>query len=379
MSYKLVALGDVCTVKRGTTITQKSATHGEIPVVAGGLKPTYFHNVSNRDGNVITISGSGANAGFVNYWNQPIFASDCSTVQTKRDDFSINYAYYFLLSKQDYIYKNLRSGAAQPHVYGKDIANLEIPMLPLATQEKIVTRLDAIFNEIDKAIALTEVNLNNVETLFHRHTNYIFLELKKIYSVVKIDDICSSVEYGTSSKSQKIGAAPVLRMGNIIDGELDYSDLVFTDDVQEIAKYKLCDGDVLFNRTNSPLHVGKSAVFRGENIALFAGYLIKINYFKEKVLPDFLCYYLNSKDVRDYGYSVMSVSVNQANINGSKLKNYPFTLPPINEQRLAVEKIDNMKNYCNSLKKEFKLKINSLNILKNAILQQAFNGDLVKD
>ena len=123
MSSKNVALGEVCIVKRGTTITQKEAIEGEIPVVAGGLKPTYYHNQANRLGNTITISGSGANAGFVNFWNQPIFASDCSTVEVINNKLDITYVYYFLLSKQQYIYNELRSGAAQPHVYGKDIAS----------------------------------------------------------------------------------------------------------------------------------------------------------------------------------------------------------------------------------------------------------------
>ena len=156
MSYLILKIGDICEVKRGTTITQKNSIEGNVPVVAGGIKPTYFHNTSNRSGKTITISGSGANAGFINFWNIPIFASDCSTVQVFRDDVSIYYIYYFLLSKQEFIYKELRSGMAQPHVYGKDIANIEVVIPPLSTQHKIVEKLDTIFAEIDKATAAVE-------------------------------------------------------------------------------------------------------------------------------------------------------------------------------------------------------------------------------
>ena len=80
---KFVKLGDACLVRRGTTITRKQTNKGNIPVIAGGKKATYFHNKHNRESNTITISGSGASAGLVNYWQIPIFASDCSTVELK--------------------------------------------------------------------------------------------------------------------------------------------------------------------------------------------------------------------------------------------------------------------------------------------------------
>ncbi len=90
-------LGKVCDVVRGTTITQKDTTHGVVPVVAGGLQPTYFHTTSNRPSDTITISGSGANAGYVNFYDIPIFASDCSTVRPKdASQLNVRFVYYFL-------------------------------------------------------------------------------------------------------------------------------------------------------------------------------------------------------------------------------------------------------------------------------------------
>ena len=74
-------LGDVAEIKRGTSITKKDVTDGEIPVIAGGRTPAYFHNFSNREGQTIVIAGSGAYAGFVSWWEQPIFVSDAFTVK----------------------------------------------------------------------------------------------------------------------------------------------------------------------------------------------------------------------------------------------------------------------------------------------------------
>ena len=68
-------LGEVCSFNRGKTITAKDTCEGDVPVIAGGQTPSYYHNVSNRTGESITVAGSGAYAGFVSYWNQPIFVS----------------------------------------------------------------------------------------------------------------------------------------------------------------------------------------------------------------------------------------------------------------------------------------------------------------
>ena len=181
-------------------------------------------------------------------------------------------------------------GYARHYRFLKEL-NLNVPPLPI--QQKVVTKLDAIFAEIDKAKAAAEANAKNAEALISSQISKLFNELKDEIGYVKLGDICSSVEYGSSSKSEAEGKVPVLRMGNILNGKLDYSDLVFTNNEDEIKKYQLSNGDVLFNRTNSPLHVGKSAAFYSTTKTIFAGYLIRINYDKKKVIPEFLTYYLN--------------------------------------------------------------------------------------
>ncbi|MDJ0676422.1 MAG: restriction endonuclease subunit S [Calothrix sp. MO_167.B42] len=156
----------------------------------------------------------------------------------------------------------------------------------------------------------------------------------------KLRDVCQKVEYGSSAKSKPEGKIPVLRMGNIQNGVIDWNDLVYTIDQEEIDKYLLKYNDILFNRTNSAEHVGKTAIYKGERPAIFAGYLIRIHRKEDLIDADFLNYYLNSNTVREYGKSVMSRSVNQANINGTKLKEYPIILPPLPEQKRIVAILD---------------------------------------
>ena len=129
---------------------------------------------------------------------------------------------------------------------------------------------------------------------------------------------------------------PVLRMGNLQGGKIDWNDLVYTADEREIAKYALRSGDVLFNRTNTIDLVGKTSIYRGEQPAIFAGYLIRINAKKDLLDSHFLNYTLNTELAKKYSFKVLSVAVGQANINGQKLKTYPIPLPPTTAEQSAI-------------------------------------------
>ncbi len=140
---KRVRLGDCCTFQRGSTITAKEAIAGDVPVIAGGQKPAYYHNVANREGESITVAGSGAYAGFVAYWNQPIYVSDAFTIAPKDGCCSYKYLYYFLKANQERIH-NTKKGSGVPHVHPSSIANLLIPLPPLPIQQTIVSYLDKL-------------------------------------------------------------------------------------------------------------------------------------------------------------------------------------------------------------------------------------------
>ena len=140
--WPMVELGTVCEVRKGTAITRKQVVAGSIPVIAGGQSPSTYHNEANRTGETITISASGAYAGFVSYFNEPIFASDCSTIKPKDDKVISRFVFYALRSKQSDIY-GLQVGMAQPHVYPKDVALVGIPLPPLEVQRKIVSEIDS--------------------------------------------------------------------------------------------------------------------------------------------------------------------------------------------------------------------------------------------
>ena len=117
-------LGEVAEFKRGKTITKKDAIEGNVPVVAGGLEPAYYCDKSNTTNRVITISGSGANAGYTRLYFEKVWASDCSFADTSTTDY-LHFVFCFLRENKTVI-DNMQKGAAQPHVYAKDINALEV-------------------------------------------------------------------------------------------------------------------------------------------------------------------------------------------------------------------------------------------------------------
>ena len=141
VEWKLLSL--VSEMQRGKTITAKSTNEGKIPVISGGQKPAYYHSESNRDGKTITVAGSGAYAGYIMYWEEPIFVSDAFSIKTDESLLQIKYVYHFLLQNQQKIYA-MKKGSGVPHVYPKDIGTLTIPIPPLSVQTEIVKILDAL-------------------------------------------------------------------------------------------------------------------------------------------------------------------------------------------------------------------------------------------
>lgn len=117
-------LGDIVDIKKGKNITRETTTEGGVPVVAGGLSPAYYHNLSNTISPTITVSASGANAGFVNLYYNNIWASDCSYIDSQITD-NLYFLYSLLKVRQKEVY-HLQKGSAQPHVYPKDLMTLKL-------------------------------------------------------------------------------------------------------------------------------------------------------------------------------------------------------------------------------------------------------------
>lgn len=147
MSWEKVKLDRFFIVKKGQAITKKESNPGIYPVILGGREPAYYIDKYNHTGKAIVVSRSGASAGYVSFWNEPIFITDGFLIEPK-DDVVYIFVYYLLKYKQSQLIGNQR-GAAIPHVTPNLLYSVEAFCPPLATQQKIADILSAYDNLIE--------------------------------------------------------------------------------------------------------------------------------------------------------------------------------------------------------------------------------------
>lgn len=207
-------------------------------------------------------------------------------------------------------------------------------------------------------------------------------DLPEGWALAPLQDLIRTLQYGTSVRADKElkDGVPVLRMGNIRDGRIDNrrSSLKLIDPAAEdIAKFTLRRGDILFNRTNSPELVGKAAVFDLDGTVIFASYLVRITCDERLVLPEYLCGWINSPWGRRWARTVRTDCVSQSNINAAKLRTMPVPLPPLDEQREIVRRMKEAFTFAEEVEEAVGKGLAKADRLPRAILEQAMRGDLV--
>lgn len=283
---------------------------------------------------------------------------------------------------------NTAYGGAQPNISSQKMSVMTFPLPPLSEQQRIVERIEELFAKLDEAKErLQEVAdsfaVRKAAILHKAFTGELTKQWRRengmsdeSWEEKTIGEICSSLKYGTSKKSSDDGEVVVLRMGNLQNGEIDWSNLAYTSDEEDIKKYLLKSGDVLFNRTNSPELVGKTSIYRGEMPAIYAGYLIKLDYEKNIVVGDYLNYYLNSSKAKEYYMQVKTDGVSQSNINAKKIGEFEIPLPTLSEQHEIVRLIDDLLARERSAQQAAEQALASIDLMKKSILARAFRGEL---
>ena len=365
--WKTVKLGEICHVQRGTTITKKNTVDGVVPVIGGGTKPTYFHNEANREPGCITVSGSGASAGFVNYWVSPIFASDCSTIEIKTNDFLQRFVYYFMQSQQQYIYENFRSGAAQPHVYAKDIATLDLPVIPLSEQQRIIAKLDAVFAEIDGAIEAVAKSVDDVSRLLEsKITDY--LSNQNCSRTLTLKDVCEATQGVQIAKSN--------HSGEKLDG---YARYLYISDFSHDKNIKYVKNDypkkTVFPTDIIVVNTGASAgkIFRGIP-GILSNNLFKVSPVEALINADFLYHFVNSLIFKKYQAQIMRGTANP-HMGHQNFLSTPIQLPEISAQREIVEMVSCLLRHGETIQNAYIKKKISLSSLKLAILEQELQSE----
>lgn len=338
----------------------------------------------------------GGDVGRTAIWNQNIVMYYQNALHRVRFYCNINpwfyrdlFEYYKAIGLLDWF----STGMTIKHLVQSSLYSLWLPLPPLSEQKRIVDKVDsmiAILNTIDALQSQYQDNLATLKSKIidagiqgklteqlpedgtaeelYQQIQQEKLALEKAGKIkkskplppiseeekpfdipenwkwVSVGDVCTNIQYGTSKKSSETGKMPVIRMGNLQGGKIVYDKLAYTSDDNEIAKYPLEINDLLFNRTNSMELVGKTAIYKGEMPAIYAGYLVRIT--PLLLVSDYLNYVMQTKYYWDYCRIVRIDANGQSNINAEKLKRFVFPLPPLTEQKRIVAKLEELLLLC---------------------------------
>ena len=342
-------LGEVCEFKRGNTITKKNAVEGNIPVIAGGQKPAYYHNVSNREGITITVAGSGAYAGYVSYWNQPIFLSDAFSIESN-NELDKRYLYHWLLDNQYKIYE-LKKGSGVPHVYSNDLANFEIPIPSLEIQQEIVEILDKFTSYVTELQSELQLELQSRAKQYTYYRDMLLSEeyLNKVtkemeedrtVNIVRLGEIGKFIRgNGLQKKDFQEEGNPVIHYGQIYTKYSFSADKVLSYVSDEIFSKlrKAQKNDILIATTSENIEdVGKSVVWLGDEEIGFSGDMYS---YRTKQNPKFIAYFFQTNDFQKQKERKVT-GTKMIRIHSDDMENFEIPLPSLSLQNKIVNILD---------------------------------------
>lgn len=342
----LILISEITTIQKGKTITESKAVKGNIPVIAGGQNPTYYHNEANRDGNIITVSASGAYAGFINYFNEAIFASDCNTIKSKDEEtISTNLIFHFLKSIQKEVYQ-LQRGQAQPHVYADDLSKIKIPIPPKDIQQKIVLEIEILEQQKQK-------DLEGIEKL----KSVIGLVINNSKgNLTKLEDITTKIGSGATPKggkgSYQESGISLIRSQNIYDHGFVEKGLAFINEEQakKLDNVTVEKNDILFNITGAS--IARCCIVEEKYLPARVNQHVSIIRTNDKALPKYVQMILVSTEYKDKLLQIGDGGTSREAITKLQLEEFKIPLPTIKEQEKIVSEIEKVESKIAKLEKQ---------------------------
>ena len=252
--------------------------------------------------------------------------------------------------------------------------SVEIPIPPLAEQQRIVGILDEAFEGIATAKANAEKNLQNARAIFESHLQSVFAQRGPGWAEKKLGKL-SKISYGytESACAEQVGPK-FLRITDIQDNCVDWAIVPYCPiAASDFQKYKLAEGDIVFARTGAT--TGKSYLITAPPDAVFASYLIRVQLYAKELLPPFLFFYFQTQSYWENIKSGSSGSA-QGGFNATKLGELVIPYPKLMQQQIIIAKLNELTEETQRLGSIYQQKLAALEALKKSLLNQAFTGEL---
>jgi type I restriction enzyme S subunit len=290
-----------------------------------------------------------------------------------------------------YAAENMTGAAGQKRVSSRFLKETRLFLPPLPEQQRIAAYLDASCAAIDASVAAKRRQLETLDAMREsliesavtkgvrpnapiRPVNEDWItEVPAHWEVCRIKRIVSRVDYGISESTEPEGRYPVLKMGHIQCGEIEFRDLDFVDETSE--DLLLETGDLLYNRTNSPDQVGKAAIFRRSKTdeITFASYLVRLRT-NHRANPYFLNYLVNSSGFLSFARKLAIPSVQQSNLNSTRYCRMLIPRPPIEEQCEIVAYLDAKTAEVSRIVAGIETQIATLTAYRKSLIHECVTG-----
>jgi type I restriction enzyme, S subunit len=337
--------------------------------------------------NDILVARSGATAGKVAIYDlneTAVFASYLIRIQPSKDIIP-KYLFYFCHSSLYWDQLNtIKVGGAQPNVNATNLKKIKLLVPPLSEQQRIVSKLDKLFEKIDKAIALHQKNMDEADVFMGSVLNDVFGELEEKYEKVSLDTISDLIDgdrgknYPKKSDFLENGYCLFLNAKNVTKFGFKFDEKMFISKEKDelLRKGKLKKEDVIITTRGTIGNVSiydKSVPY--DNVRINSGMAIIRIKDMDKLYNRFIYKYLYSPQFLGYLSEVQSGSA-QPQITIKNLKESYFSIPPLPIQQKVVTYLDNISEKIEKVKSVQKEKLESLKALKASILDEAFRGEL---
>lgn len=379
MEYVLKNILDVCNVYQPKTISTKQfVTDGEYIVYGANGEIGRYNDYNHKDSEVL-MACRGATCGAINVSKPYSWINGNAMVIQPNGSVPIDKKYlkYFLMS----IDKNkLISGTAQPQITRQNMSRFKLLVCDLDIQKKIVSIIEGLFSELDKA----EENLLKIKSQLEIYKQAVLKEAFSgaNYNAVncKIKDVCESIKVGIVIKpaqyytDEKTGIKS-FRSANVREFHIEDKDWVYINEEGNKKNQRsiVHEGDILIVRSGYP---GTACVVPKEYDGCNAIDILIASPKKDVILSDYLCAYTNSP----FGKMLVREKkrgVAQAHLNVTGYSNLSISVPSIGQQQQILRKIDNMLSKYSSIERTIEDSIMRLNSLRQSILKEAFEGKLV--